>query len=272
MKQGSVDDRPIGVFDSGVGGLTVVAALESALPSESFLYLGDTARLPYGTKSAETVRRYTEMNVDWLVAQDVKAIVVACNTASATALDGLEAPVPVWGVLEPGAEQAVRVSRGHIGVLATESTVRSGAYERAITRRRGDLRVSSRACALFVPLVEQGWLDDSVTEAVAERYLAPLLADEVDTLVLGCTHYPLLAPLLARVAGPDVELVDSASTLAATVSGCIAGGVPLASTGNRSKAHRLVFTDQSEMIGEFVRLVLGQEQELEWTDIRRSRL
>lgn len=210
--------KPIGVFDSGVGGLTVVAALRLRLPKESVVYLGDTARLPYGTKSPATVQRYTRRNIAFLLERGVKAIVVACNTASALALTDLEMPVPIWGVIEPGAEEAARRSGGKIGIVATESTVDSGAYTAALLRRRPELEVTTQACPLFVPLVEEGWLDDPVTVEVAERYLRPLVESGVDTLVLGCTHYPLLAPVLQRIMGPGVALVDSAEAVAATVA------------------------------------------------------
>lgn len=212
----------IGVFDSGVGGLTVVAALRRRLPRESILYLGDTARLPYGSKSPATVTRYTRRNVDFLEQRGVKAVVVACNTASALALPELAPAVPVWGVIEPGAERAAAASGGRVGVIATEATVRSDAYPRALRRLRPDLEIVSRACPLFVPLVEEGWHDDPITEQVANRYLAPLLAGGIDTLVLGCTHYPLLAPVLARVAGPGVRLVDSAAAVAEAVAAGLA--------------------------------------------------
>ncbi len=208
----------IGVFDSGVGGLTVVAALRRRLPRESILYLGDTARLPYGSKSPATVRRYTERNVEFLVRRGVKAVVVACNTASALALPELALPVPTWGVIEPGAERAAALSAGRIGVIATDATVRSDAYAIALRRLRPELAIVSRACPLFVPLVEEGWHDDPVTAQVADRYLRPLLAEGIDTLVLGCTHYPLLAAVLARVAGPGVQLIDSAEAVAAAVA------------------------------------------------------
>jgi glutamate racemase len=260
------DPRPIGVFDSGVGGLTVAAALARALPGESILYLGDTARLPYGTKSADTVTRYTERNLDFLAARGVKAVVVACNTASALALPRLAPKLPLWGVVEPGAERAARTSRGRVGVIATEATIRSGAYASALRALRPDLAILSEACPLFVPLVEEGWLDDPVTEAVARRYLAPLLAAEIDTLVLGCTHYPLLAPLLARVAGPSVELVDSAEAVAARVASDLAARGALAPAGESRHDHFCV-TDDSERFARLARTILGREVLLELVDL-----
>jgi glutamate racemase len=263
----SRDPRPIGVFDSGVGGLTVAAALSRALPAETILYLGDTARLPYGTKSAETVARYTRRNVDFLVARGVKAVVVACNTASALALPGLHEPVPLWGVLEPGAARAAELSRGRVGVIGTEATVRSGAYAAALTALRPGLEVRSVACPLFVPLVEEGWLDDPVTESVARRYLEPLLAAGIDTLVLGCTHYPLLAPLLGRVAGAEVELVDSAEAVAARVASELERrGLLAAAVGERAPDHFYV-TDDAERFGALARRILGREVRLELVDL-----
>ena len=197
-------DAPIGVFDSGVGGLTVVGELRRQLPNESILYLGDTARLPYGTKSQATVTEYTRRNLAFLRERNVKAMVVACNTASALALPHLVAEEPTWGVIEPGAVRAAATSRGRVGVIATEATVLSNAYGAALARLRPDLEVWSEACSLFVPLVEEGWQDDPVAELVAERYLAPLRGHGVDTVVLGCTHYPLLLPVLKRVLGEEV--------------------------------------------------------------------
>ena len=259
--------EPIGVFDSGVGGLTVVSALMRRLPGESILYLGDTARLPYGSKSASTVARYTRRNVDFLVARGVKAVVVACNTASALALDELEADLPVWGVVEPGAETAVAVSKGRVGVLATESTIRSDAYGRAIRRLDPAIEVLSRTCALFVPLVEEGWSDDPVAELVARRYLEPLLAAGVDTLVLGCTHYPVLAPILRRIAGPEVELVDSAEAIARKVAGELAAADLLASGRPR---HHLCVTDVGEHFQRLARELLpglDGALSLEWVEV-----
>ena len=207
----------IGVFDSGVGGLTVVAALRRRLPRASIVYLGDTARLPYGTKSRRTVLRYSQANVDFLERRGVDALVVACNTASAMALGDLAVGTPHWGVLAPGAAAAVAAADRHVGVIATESTVRSGAYERAIRRLDAGLRVSQRACPLLVPLVEEGWEEDEITERVVARYLEPLLAERIDTLLLGCTHYPMLRGVLERVCGPEVALVDSAESTGALV-------------------------------------------------------
>ena len=260
------DSRPIGVFDSGVGGLTVAAALARALPDESILYLGDTARLPYGTKSVDTVTRYTECNLDFLLARGVKAVVVACNTASALALPRLTSPLPLWGVVEPGAERAARTSRGRVGVIATEATIRSGAYASALRARRPDLAILSEACPLFVPLVEEGWLDDVVTETVARRYLAPLLAAEIDTLVLGCTHYPLLAPLLARVAGDGVDLVDSAEAVATRVARDLAASGALAPAAAPRHDHFCV-TDDSERFARLARVILGRDVLLELVDL-----
>ena len=235
----------IGVFDSGVGGLTVVAELHRRLPRESILYLGDTARLPYGTKSRTTVERYTRRNIDFLVERGVKAIVVACNTASALALKELEVPVPLLGVIEPGARRAATVSRGRVGVIATESTVRSDAYRRALLAERRDLRVWTHAAPLLVPLVEEGWHDDPITAEVVRRYLAPLLEHDVDTLVLGCTHYPLLAEVVSRVAGSGVALVDSAEAVTREMSALLQSAELLSPERTTAKT-RLCLTDGSE--------------------------
>ncbi len=256
----------IGVFDSGVGGLTVVAALGERLPHESILYLGDTARLPYGSKSEDTVTRYTRKNIEFLERRGVKAVVVACNTASALALPNLELHLPTWGVIEPGAQKAAATGRARIGVLATEATVRSDAYPKALLRLRPELEVLSRACPLFVPLVEEGWHDDPVTELVARRYLAPLLDAQVDTLVLGCTHYPLLAPVLARVAGPEVALVDSAHAVAESVAaGLEAAGLLTDRQG--PPMHHFAVTDLNDSFRRIAARILGREVELEWVEV-----
>ncbi len=261
---------PIGVFDSGVGGLTVVSALMHRLPEESILYLGDTARLPYGDKSVRTVQRYTRRNVDFLMRRGVKAVVVACNTASALALGELDYPLPMWGVVEPGAATAVAQTQGRVGVIATEATVRSDAYGRAIRRLDPEIEVLSQACPLFVPLVEEGWIDDSISRQIAERYLAPLLAAEVDTLVLGCTHYPMLIPVLRRVVGEAVSLVDSAAAMAQKVASELetrrlaapaAGSAGTGSAGTGSTgtapAHHFCVTDSGEHFARIARDLLG---------------
>ncbi len=221
-------DAPIGVFDSGVGGLTVLRALRERLPDESLLYLGDTARLPYGTKSPETVVRYAEQAARVLVDRGVKLLVIACNTASAVALEHLSAvfrPLPVIGVVEPGAEAACAASRsGEILVIATEGTVRGGAYERAIMARRADARVVQIACPLFVALAEEGWVGGPIAGAIAHRYLDGVLREHAaaDCLVLGCTHFPVLQAAISEAVGPRFTLVDSAETTARVVAAQLA--------------------------------------------------
>lgn len=213
-------EKPIGVFDSGIGGLTVVSALRELLPNERICYLGDTARVPYGGKSAATVERYSLEITAMLLAQDCKTIVVACNTASALALTTLESstPVPVVGVIQPGAAAAVAATRnGHIGVIGTRATIRSGAYERALLALDPAVRITARACPLFVPLIEEGWLEGEVTDRIIRQYLTPLVEQGVDTLVLGCTHYPLLRGAIRRFLGASVQLVDSAQNCARAV-------------------------------------------------------
>ena len=213
-------DRPIGVFDSGIGGLTVLRALVNALPSEEFIYLGDTARLPYGTKSNEVITRYSRENSEFLLAKGIKLLVVACNTSSAVALENIAGAtmVPVVGVIEPGARAAVRASRsGKIGVIGTEATIASGAYTRTIQRLRPKAEIYTRACPLLVPLAEEGWVDNEIAERTVAHYLESLKQSGIDTLLLGCTHYPLLTRMFERVLGPSVRVVDSASATAETV-------------------------------------------------------
>jgi glutamate racemase len=212
--------RPIGVFDSGIGGLTVVRALRDLLPQEDIFYIGDTARLPYGGKSKSTIERYSIEISGLLLAENAKMIVVACNTSSSLAVAKLQEilKVPVVGVIAPGARAAVKETRiGHVGVIGTKSTILSEAYERAIKALNPAVRVTSQACPLLVPLVEEAWLMDKVTREVLHRYLDPVIRAGIDTLVLGCTHYPLLAPLIQEVAGSAVKLVDSAKNCAVAV-------------------------------------------------------
>jgi len=211
---------PIGVFDSGIGGLTVAAALKELLPAEMIFYIGDTARVPYGGKSRKTVERYSVEIGGLLLAEQAKIIVVACNTASALAVPRMKQVfnVPVQGVVAPGAEAAVRATRnGRIGVIGTRATISSGAYEHAIHTLNPKVEVFSAPCPLLVPLIEEGLFDDTITDQVIARYLAPLLAQHIDTLVLGCTHYPLARTAIGRVAGDHVKLVDSAENCALAV-------------------------------------------------------
>ncbi len=217
--------KSIGIFDSGVGGLTVLREIMHSLPQEDTLYFGDTARVPYGTKSPETVTRYACEIASFLMKRDIKLLVVACNTASAVALPTLKRllTIPVVGVIEPGARRAAMVTRsGRIGVIGTAGTIRSSAYTREIKRLKPEAEVLTRACPLFVPLAEEGWTDNQVARLTAQTYLQELKESEVDTLVLGCTHYPLLKPLIAEVMGPDVMLVDSAEETARTVAAILA--------------------------------------------------
>jgi len=208
-----VSDGPIGVFDSGIGGLTVVHELVRVLPQESIVYFGDTARVPYGSKSPATVLRYSEEAAALLLARGVKVIVIACNTATAYAGAHLAAAldVPVIGVIEPGARAAARATRSkRVGVIGTLGTIRSCAYDLAVRTKLEDARVYAQACPLFVPLVEEGWAEHPATRLVAAEYLAPMQEMDVDVLVLGCTHYPLLRDLIGELMGPGVRLVDSA--------------------------------------------------------------
>mgnify|MGYP001814744454 CR=1 FL=1 len=256
----------IGVFDSGVGGLTVVDALRRRLPGESILYLGDTARLPYGTKSKATVSSYTRANLGFLLERGVKLVVVACNTASALALPDLDAAVPLCGVIEPGAEEAARASEGRVGIIATESTIASGAYSQALARRRDDLEIVPVACPLFVPLVEEGWQDEAVTEEIATRYLEPLVAARVDTVVLGCTHYPLLTRTLRRVLGDGVRLIDSAAAVARQVD-TLLGERDLAAAG-ATVEHHFCVTDSTARFRRLAHQILGEpDVSLELVDV-----
>ena len=240
-----MNEAPIGIFDSGIGGLTVARAIYDRLPNESTIYFGDTARVPYGPKSPDTVRRYSLEILHWLLGQRVKAVVIACNTSTAHALDALQAesPVPVIGVIDPGARAAVAAMRpGPIGVIGTAGTIASNAYARAIQAAMPGARVEQQACPLFVPLVEEGWFEHPAAELVAAEYLEPMKRAGVGVMVLGCTHYPLLKPLLQRIVGPDTRLIDSGEETAAAVESALrASGLDAPS--RRSPEHRFVVSD-----------------------------
>ena len=252
-------ESPVGVFDSGVGGLTVLRALVAALPREDFLYLGDTARLPYGTKSPQTVARYSVRATEALVERGIKFLVVACNTASASALPALRErfpDLPVIGVIEPGARAACDTSiSGRIAVLATEGTVKGGAYPDAILAIRPDAQVTQIAAQVFVALAEEGWSEGAAVDAVAERYLAHLDA-RVDTVVLGCTHFPLLAGAIGRQVGPSRKVVDSAATTASVTAAQLVARA-LATSATRAGQLRLLATDSPARFARVGQRFLG---------------
>lgn len=250
---------PVGIFDSGIGGLTVARAVQKLLPHESTIYLGDTARLPYGTKSPETVRRYAREIADWLLSQHVKAIVIACNTATAHALDDLRSfsPVPVIGVIEPGARAAAAATRsGRIGVIGTQGTIRSGAYRRALMAARPALELVETPCPLLVPFVEEGWFAHPATRLIAEDYLGPARQQNVDTLVLGCTHYPMLTPLIAQVMGRDVVLIDSGEQTAEELASVLRTAGLAAPVGSNA-THRWAATDDVARFAQVGAVFMG---------------
>ncbi|HET6348204.1 MAG TPA: glutamate racemase [Candidatus Krumholzibacteria bacterium] len=254
-----MSDKPIGVFDSGIGGMTVLRELIEHLPHESFVYFGDTARLPYGNKSAETVQRFSRENVRLLLDRGVKMVVVACNTATAEALPGLqrEFSLPIVGVIDPGVRAAVAATRnGHIGVIGTAGTIRSGAYQNGIREKRPDAHVIPLACPLFVPLVEEGWIDTPVTRLVVENYLSPFVGHTIDTLVLGCTHYPLLKPVIQATLGNDVVLVDSAIETAREVA-VVLDEQGLAGKNGGSRFH-IILSDTSPAFEDVAARFLGR--------------
>jgi len=252
-------ELPIGIFDSGIGGLTVVRQLHRVLPHEDLVYLGDTARVPYGSKSPGTVVRFACEDTQFLIQQNVKAVVVACNTVSAWALPTLERefPVPIFGVIAPGALAALKKTRSRrIGVIGTSTTVRSEAYNSAIHSLDGSAKVFSRACPLLVPLVEEGWTHNKITQAILRAYLTPLLRRRIDTLVLGCTHYPLLKSAIRRVVGEEVVLVDSAESCARFLSERLDGTKLLAATRHRRGVIRPFVTDEVERFDQMAKRFL----------------
>jgi glutamate racemase len=260
-------ELPIGIFDSGIGGLTVVRQIHRVLPHEDLVYLGDTARVPYGTKSPGTVVRFACEDTQFLMQQNVKAVVVACNTVSAWALPTLEQkfPVPIFGVIIPGAQAALKKSRNRrIGVIGTTTTVRSQAYSRAILARDDSAKVFARACPLLVPLVEEGWTNNKITQAILRAYLSPILRRRIDTLVLGCTHYPLLKKVIRSVVGKDVALVDSAESCAQFLSERLDGTKLLARTRRRAGVIQPFVTDEVERFDEMAKRFLGVPTKPAW--------
>lgn len=256
----SKSDLPIGIFDSGIGGLTVARQLHKALPNEDLVYLGDTARVPYGTKSPSTVVRFSCEDTQFLVQQNVKAVVVACNTASAWALPILEKKykVPIFGVILPGVRAALEKSRNQrIGVIGTGATIRSKAYSNGLLARCDTASVFARACPLLVPLVEEGWTNRRITRDILKEYLAPLRRHRIDTLILGCTHYPLLKPAIRAVVGPKIALVDSAESCARYVKERLDHLKLLAKSRRRVGTIQPFVTDEADRFGELAERFLG---------------
>lgn len=253
-------NSPIGIFDSGIGGLTVLKEINALLPNENLIYFGDTARVPYGAKSRETVTRFSAEIVEFLISLGVKMIVVACNTSSALALPSLteKFDIPFIGVIKPGAELAVKTtSTGRIGVIGTHATIGSGAYEKEILRLSPQAQVFSRACPVFVSLVEEGWTEHPATRLIAKEYLNPLLEKEIDTLVLGCTHYPLLKPLIHEITGNKVNIVDSARACSAAVQKALIGKKLSSKSGDSGKIIYYV-SDMPEKFEELSSRFLGR--------------
>lgn len=264
---------PLGIFDSGVGGLTVAREVLRQLPGESILYLGDTARVPYGNKSREAVQRYSLEDARFLSEQGVKLIVVACNTATAFALELLEQEmeVPVLGVIEPGVRAALEVTEsGKIGIIGTYGTIGSQAYQKALTRNNGGIEIVARATPLLVPLIEENWLDHEVTRVVLAEYLEPMLREGVDTLVLACTHYPLLLPVLEEEYGDRIRFIDSASTCAAMIRELLESHQALNSPAEAGQV-RLCLTDQSGQSQALITRFLGERAPApEWVRVEKE--
>ncbi len=251
---------PIGIFDSGLGGLTVLKTIKRVIQGESIVYLGDTAHLPYGSKSKDTIWSLSLKNIDFLLKRKVKIIVVACNTASALCLEGLakKYSLPLLGVIEPGTLRAIRATKnGRVGVIGTHSTIRSRAYEKSIKKYAPNLRVYSKACPLFVPLVEEGWAGSKVAENIADTYLRPLKNKKIDTLILGCTHYPLLKNAIKKVMGPRVTLVDSAEEIAAQVDRILEAWPKNATHSSRRRFCEIYVTDVPQPFSRLTKKILG---------------
>lgn len=251
---------PIGVFDSGLGGLTVAREIMRLLPSEHLVYFGDTARVPYGTKSPETIRRFSRQNTEILLEHKVKLVVVACNSSTSYALTDLRKhfKIPLLGVIEPGVRQAVALTKnGRVGVIATEATIRSGRYENKLRQANARIEVFSQSCPLFVPLVEEGRLSGSVTETLANEYLRSLKKARVDTLILGCTHYPLLKGIIQKVMGSRVTLVDSAQAVADSVRQLLQDSGALRQ-GRTSGRHTFIISDRPQSFDRIAEKFLGK--------------
>ncbi len=268
------NNSPIGVFDSGIGGLTVLSEIKKLLPKENFVYLGDTARVPYGTKSSKTVITYSQINSKFLVSKGIKLLVVACNTASAVALASLrwDLEIPVIGVIEPGARKAVGTTKkGIVGVIGTPSTIKSDAYKKAIENISPDIEVVSKACPLFVPLAEEGWTEGRIADLAAKRYLEPLKDSGIDVLILGCTHYPLLKTTIQKVVGNRVKLIDSAEETAVEIKRILNDKKALNHDPAQSR-QEFYLTDVSESFVNIAGRFLGGEiDRIDQIDLKEER-
>jgi glutamate racemase len=262
------NEGPIGIFDSGIGGLTVYKALAKLMPGEDMVYLGDTARVPYGTKSRETVVRYALEDAEFLVAHDIKLLVVACNTASAYALGELQArvKVPVIGVIDPGARAAIEATRtNRIGIIGTEATIASGVYSKKLRELRPEVELIAQPCPLFVPLAEEGWAETHIAHEAALKYLGKMKRYRIDTMVLGCTHYPIMKRTISMAMGFGVTLIDSAEATAVEVKELLGGGASSDKGGNGDKGdkgsagtHRFFVTDSPERFKSVSETFLGR--------------
>ncbi|HAA25787.1 MAG TPA: glutamate racemase [Ruminiclostridium sp.] len=255
-----MDNRPIGVFDSGLGGLTVLKEIKKKLPGESLIYFGDSGRTPYGTKSKETVIKYSKQDIAFLLSMDVKLIVVACNTVSSVALPEIKdyIQVPVLEVIGPGAEAAINKSKtGRIGIIGTPNTIASSVYSKAIRQISPEAKICAKPCPLFVPLVEEGWWDNDIARMIAFEYLKDLLKENIDTLVLGCTHYPLLSNTIRKVVGKEIALVNSAEEVAAVLEQVLLNEDLL--TDSSSVQYRYYTSDSVDKFKELGSLILGEE-------------
>jgi glutamate racemase len=256
------NQAPIGIFDSGIGGLTVLREITRLLPNEDTVYLGDTARVPYGTKSKQTILRYADEDADFLIGQNIKLLVVACNTASAYAIEELNARLdcPVIGVIEPGARAAVEATViNRIGIIGTEATIDSNAYSDAIKALRPEAETFTKACPLFVPLAEEGWAESHVTHEVALKYLGALKKYRIDTLVLGCTHYPIMQRTISAAIGPGMTFIDSAGATAAEVQRLLAERGLAREDGSRTPSRKFFVTDSPERFIKVGHLFFGRE-------------
>jgi len=257
------NSNPIGVFDSGIGGLTVVKSIDTFLPNENIIYFGDTARVPYGSKSNSTVIEYSLQNAHFLSKKNVKLIVVACNTASSIALEELREKfnIPVIGMIEPGAKAAIKKTKnGKIGIIGTESTVSNKAYSKTLLNLNPELNVTEKACPLFVPLAEEGWIDHKATKLIAEEYLYELKEIGIDTLILGCTHYPILKDIIQEVIGKDVTLIDSGSAASVVVEKYL-NGIGLRNTSNNLGIHNYYVSDVPKKFKSIAERFLGRQVE-----------